>query len=296
LLSIGIHAQVEAENQDAPAWAIWVKEEDQVPSARAALDEFRQEPQAERYRAASHEASRLREAEQRRRAEAAQNIRHVRTEIFNRPATKRIPVTLAIVVLCVVLGILTQLGGVRQADPTEPPSFGLRLYSALTFQSGFVPGNGWASIRQGQLWRLFTPALLHGGPLHLAFNMLCLVVFGGQIEARRGWLLMLFLLVVTAVAGNVGQCLLASPYFVGMSGGVYGLFGYMMVRQRVAPQDGLRVSGQNIFILLVWLVLGFANVIPGIANYAHLFGLLMGMALAYVMPANRSWVRRAPAD
>ena len=288
LLSVGVRAHIEPEDgQAASEWAVWVQDEDQVKAARAALEEFLAQPDDARYLEASKEASRLREEDHRRRIESAKNIRHVRQDVWGRPATQRIPVTLAVVLVCVVIGMITQLGGVTLSTEPDQPDFGARVFSALRFQSLTATGDGWASIRDGQLWRLFTPALLHGSLLHIVFNMMCLIVFGGQIEAKRGWLLMLFLVVVTATAGNIGQCFFKGPDFLGMSGGVYGLFGYIMVRQRIAPQEHLRVSSQSIFILLLWLVLGFAQVVTGIANFAHLFGLVMGILVAYVMPVNR---------
>ncbi|HLF90392.1 MAG TPA: rhomboid family intramembrane serine protease, partial [Anaerolineales bacterium] len=41
-------------------------------------------------------------------------------------------------------------------------------------------------IAQGQLWRLFTPILLHGGILHIAFNMYALRVLGPGLEHHYG--------------------------------------------------------------------------------------------------------------
>lgn len=61
--------------------------------------------------------------------------------------------------------------------------------------SDFVLGNDWPAllgmkinefIIAGQLWRLFTPALLHGSIMHIGFNMYALVVIGSGLERFFG--------------------------------------------------------------------------------------------------------------
>lgn len=281
LLTRGIHSQIEEEQGQ---WAVWIRDEDKVPQSRQSLDEFQANPGAAEYEAAIAEAAKRRAEDRRHRAKASKNTHDVRRDLWNRSATKRMPVTIGIILLCVFVGIMTQLGQVK--TPTgDPPSFGAKLYELLTFRAPNTPGDAWISIRKGQIWRLLTPALLHFSLLHIVFNMACLFSFGGQIESRCGWWLLLFLVVLTAIAGNAGQVVFQGPYFGGMSGGVYGLFGYLVIRQRKAPQENLRVNSQTVFMLLLWLALGFAGVLGDwIANEAHLFGMLMGMLVAFVQP------------
>ena len=284
LYSQGIPAQVEAEEG---RFAIWVRDEDAVARSRTSLAEFQADPEADKYIAAVAEASRLRAEAVHRQQESRRTTVDVRREVWNRPATQRMPITIGMIVVCVIIALLTQFGDAGRDVGTREAGIGAQLYRALVFRDPLAGGDGWTSIRQGQLWRLLTPAFLHLGVVHLAFNMWCLYFFGGQIEVRRSWLLMLFILVATAVAGNIAQCFFHGPGFGGMSGAIYGLFGYVLVRQKIAPEEQLRVSSQNIFILLVWLVMGFTGALGAIANQAHLFGLLMGLAIAYVLPTTR---------
>ena len=58
-------------------------------------------------------------------------------------------------------------------------------------------------ILQGQLWRLFTPALLHSNVLHIAFNMYALYVFGTRLEPVYGHARFLMLYLLGAFGGNV---------------------------------------------------------------------------------------------
>lgn len=281
LLSIGVQSQIEEEDGQ---WAVWIRDEDQVPISRASLDEFQDNPDADKYLAAIAEASKRRAEERRRRAEASKNTFDVRRHVWKQPATRRMPVTVSVLLLCVAIGILTQLGAVGREAALQERSVGASVYGLLTFRAPTTGGDAWASIRDGQVWRLLTPAFLHLSLMHIVFNMVCLFSLGGQIEARRSWWLLILLLVIAAIAGNVAQAALQGPYFGGLSGAVYGFFGYMLVRQKKAPQEGLSVSNQTVFIFMLVLVLGFTNVLGGIANYAHLFGMVAGMIMATIMP------------
>jgi GlpG protein len=73
---------------------------------------------------------------------------------------------------------------------------------------------------------------------------------------------------------------------MGMSGVVYGIFGYIWVMLRVDARCGYVLGYGTVFIMMFFLGLGFVgaldSVSTGIANWAHAGGLLAGMAIAYV--------------
>ena len=69
-----------------------------------------------------------------------------------------------------------------------------------------------------------------------------------------------------------------------MSGVVYGVFGYILMKERFAPQQGLSMPPNTTFWLLGWFFLCMFGVIGGVANGAHAFGLASGM-LAGLWPA-----------
>ena len=144
--------------------------------------------------------------------------------------------------------------------------------------SGFAP------------WQLVTYALLHGGLLHLAFNMYGLWMFGSALEqvwgARR---LLQYYLVSVLVAGLV-QLMVASGSpmaypTVGASGGLFGLLlGYAML----FPQRRLMLLFPPIpmpawvFVTLygmLELYLGVTGSGQGVAHFAHLGGMAAGYAM-----------------
>ena len=133
----------------------------------------------------------------------------------------------------------------------------------------------------GEIWRLFTPILMHEqlkkNPLHLIFNMMWLYQLGSMIEARKSSLFLFVFVAVSALLSNVAQYRLHGPEFLGMSGVVYALAGYVWIRGKYDRASGLYLSPQNVVILLLWLVVCYMGFVGPIANTAHLVGLLTGM-------------------
>jgi len=149
-------------------------------------------------------------------------------------------------------------------------------------------------ILSGEYYRLFTPCLLHAGLIHLLFNMLWLLVLGKQIEERLFSFRYLVLIVIVGAFSNLCQYLISGPNFVGFSGVICGMAGFIWVRQKVAPWEGYpipKTSLKFLFIFIFGIALvqlitfllsyfRFVNLPINIANGAHISGLLMGMLLA----------------
>ncbi|MFD2189264.1 rhomboid family intramembrane serine protease [Pistricoccus aurantiacus] len=142
------------------------------------------------------------------------------------------------------------------------------------------------TLASGQVWRLFTPALLHFGWMHLIFNMLWLWYFGRQIETLKGSRTMLFLAVTSGLGGNLAQYATGTVLFGGMSGVDFALLGYVWLMAYRAPQSGFFVPQMLVVFMLGWMVftmtdmaesVGFGNV----ANEAHLGGLLVGLVVGW---------------
>jgi GlpG protein len=143
-------------------------------------------------------------------------------------------------------------------------------------------GKPLVAIRRGQVWRLVTPIFLHFGILHLVFNMFWLRDLGGMIELRRGTWRLALIVLAAAVIPNLAQYFWAGPFFGGMSGVVYALFGYVWIKGRYEPHLGLGVSQETAFIMLAWLVLCMTGWVGDIANAAHVAGLVVGVVIAYL--------------
>lgn len=152
-------------------------------------------------------------------------------------------------------------------------------------------------IRQGQIWRLFTPALLHADVFHLFFNMIWLIVLGKQIEQRLSPLRYLLFLLFLGIFSNTVQYLTSGPNFIGFSGILCGMLTFIWTRQQLAPWEGYQLNRMT-FLFMMIFILGMAslqflsffiaktlNIMahpPNIANAAHLSGALLGFLLGKI--------------
>lgn len=148
-------------------------------------------------------------------------------------------------------------------------------------------------IKQGQVWRLVTPILLHRDFLHILFNMAWLFLLGKQLDGKIGKRKMLSLILLIAIASNVAQYLVSGPYFIGISGVVVGMAGFIWIRQKRAPWEGYSVQKSALLLLfffvgamvaldgIIWGLRLFLHLSPmlQIANTAHVVGGLTGVLL-----------------
>lgn len=180
------------------------------------------------------------------------------------------PATLIIFAICVFV-YLTKLIDV----PT--------LYNAMAFFNPLAIEN------MSQVWRLFTPALLHFSELHIIFNLLWWWYLGGQIEQKISSSKLMLLFVLASSLPNLLQYFITGPYFGGLSGVVYALVGYFWMMGKYKPQAGLHLPAAYIGFMLIWLVAGFFDILGmPVANGAHLGGLIVGCALGWIDANSRS--------
>ncbi|MFD8911944.1 rhomboid family intramembrane serine protease [Streptomyces sp. NPDC059575] len=142
-----------------------------------------------------------------------------------------------------------------------------------------VPQLGVQGVADGQYYRLLTAMFLHGGFLHIAFNMLSLWWIGGPLEAALGRARYLSLYLVSGLAGSALSYLLAPPNTpsLGASGAIFGLFGATVVLVRRLNYDMRPV----VVLLVINLIITFQ--VPGIAWQAHIGGLVAGLGVGYAM-------------
>ncbi len=193
--------------------------------------------------------------------EAARSTPSARTAFGGTLRRGRPVVTLTVIGLCAAVFLLQQASSVVTGDLLFAPV-----------------------LAAPEPWRFLTAAFLHGGWLHIAFNMYVLFTIGPYLEAAFGRLRFAALYLLSAVGGSVGSLLLASPTStswvqgsVGASGAVFGLFGALVVVQRRLNQR----FGQVVVLIAINGAIGF--LVPGIAWQAHLGGLVTGAAVGAVI-------------
>ncbi len=133
---------------------------------------------------------------------------------------------------------------------------------------------------RGEWWRLITACFVHGGLIHLGFNMYVLWDLGRVTEHIYGSLGFFLVYMVAGIGGSFASVML-NPFVtsVGASGAVFGVAGAFLAfllrnRSRIHPQISTHLRRNLMTFVAFNLVLGFA--IPGIDQAAHIGGLMTG--------------------
>ena len=133
---------------------------------------------------------------------------------------------------------------------------------------------------QHQWYRLITAMFLHGGLIHIGFNMMALMQLGPALEELYGSSRYFFLYIFTGVFGFLASSF-TGHYSLGASGGLLGLVGAMLAittKRGGAYMRELRSRLVSSVVLL--FVLGFMGM--GIDNWAHGAGLAAGFVLGKI--------------
>ena len=166
-----------------------------------------------------------------------------------------------------------------------------RLRQTVYEYAGFWPGllGPWQPNYPLQPWAMFlSHGFLHGGLLHLGFNMVTLVSLGRGVQDRVGQRGLAALLAASVLCGGLGYGLLTdgpNP-MVGASGGIFGLAGGLLAWNyvdRFAAARGLWPVGRAVLLLLAmnvalwWLMGGL------LAWQTHLGGFIGGWIAALLI-------------
>ena len=137
-------------------------------------------------------------------------------------------------------------------------------------------------IVQGELWRLFTPMFLHAGPIHLAVNSYSLYLIGPRVERNFGHFRFLALYFLSGIASTIASFAFGPYRSIGASGALFGLIGALIPMFYVNRKVFANTRQQITRIMVVIAFNLFYGVSAGgIDNWAHIGGLVSGVALAW---------------
>ena len=144
------------------------------------------------------------------------------------------------------------------------------------FQLGMTGGFAW---ELGWWWTLLTAIYLHGGLLHIFFNMYWIRILGPSATEVFGPARTFVLFNVAGVAGFLLSNLMSGGPTVGASGAIFGLMAALIVYGR---KRGSSVITQQLWGYVIMIgILGF--VMPGVNNWAHGGGFVGGWIIAHLM-------------
>ena len=271
LFTLKIESQVSGSNGE---WEVWLLDEDQLEQGRTEMAAYSEAPNDPKYAAAAGAAKAEREAKLKADLESARQQIDLR-ERWERPVWMQIPVTVSLLALSILITLLCNFGENHE------------MMSLFQVRASTIDGD-YASfsraplydVMRGEVWRLITPIFIHLGWIHLLGNSMWLMLLGRMIEFERGsWWLLLYVLTIGLIS-NLAENAYSGPLFGGMSGVVYGLFGYVWLTGRLEPHTGLHLTRESTIIMVVWLFLCTTGRVGNIANMAHFVGLGVGLLLA----------------
>ncbi len=153
------------------------------------------------------------------------------------------------------------------------------------------------------VWQPITYMFLHGGLMHLAFNMLALWMFGGALESFWGTSYFLRYYFITGVGAGLCNAVLtpgSQSAIIGASGAVYGLlaaYGLLFPNSLIFVW-GLIPLRAKYLVLIFGGIEFLASIRPGVSPVAHLVHL-GGMVIGVVYLRWGSilfWLRRKTRD
>ena len=122
-------------------------------------------------------------------------------------------------------------------------------------------------------WKFFIPTqilthmFMHGGPMHILFNMLWMKDLGKIIEKEKSSNFLLTFIVIIGTLSNFAQFLVSGPNFGGMSGVVYGLLGYLWMYKRMNSAAAFSLPKSDVVLMVGWFFLCLLGVFSfSIAN------------------------------
>lgn len=193
------------------------------------------------------------------------------------PPVSMILLGITVVIYFVQMTAMTDVIRLFALWPVSTPDL-IRFADGGTMSTGFAP------------WQLISYGFLHGGLAHLFFNMFALYMFGLPVErvwGARRFVVYYFVCLVGAAVIQLAVAAISGDVYptIGASGAVFGLllaFGMMYPNSRIMllfPPIPMRAKWFVIVYGILTLVFGITGTMSGIAHFAHLGGMLFGLAL-----------------
>ena len=196
------------------------------------------------------------------------------TPVYNMRPRNQSAIPNVIFALLIINGLVFAL---QQFNP-RPILINFALWPAGAQGSPFMP------------WQVVTYSFLHGDMMHIFFNMFALWMFGRELELMMGPKRFLTYYFTCVVGAGLIQLIVAQVQgglypTVGASGGVFGIllaYGLAFPNRTIMlifPPIPMKAKYMVIVFGVLELYLGLSGSAPGVANFAHLGGMLFGFLL-----------------
>lgn len=251
------------EDDSLGTWTIWVADEDKIDIAIQKEKQFSENPDDPIFLSSGPPKSIPKVPNLNKTRFKELNLRDRWKQTRHGPGV----ITLSLIITCVGVFLLSGMGKNTQMVG--------KLFMSETM------GGHLSEVSSGEIWRVVTPIFLHFNLLHIFFNMYWLHELGNQIESKKGWKFFVTFVAILAICSNFSQFLISGPNFGGMSGVVYGLFGYVWIKSKLDPGDGFQIDPTIAMIMFGFFAICFTGIFGGVANWAHAGGLIVGLGWGY---------------
>jgi membrane associated rhomboid family serine protease len=142
-----------------------------------------------------------------------------------------------------------------------------------------------------QVWQLISHQFLHGGFLHILFNMLALLTLGGHVENFLGEKKFTYFYLLSGSFAGIFHILMVSDVIhpmVGASGSIFAIFGFFGLAY---PNEKLYaffipigIKARNLLFTLIALevILALLSTSDGVGHWAHIGGAIAGISFFYI--------------
>ena len=179
-------------------------------------------------------------------------------------SSKKPIVTYILIALCLIMFVISE--------------FGFNTASLIKYGA-----NVSSLVKNGEIYRLITYMFLHGGFMHIFFNMYSLYIVGPRIEDFFGkWKFLLIYFLSGISGGLLSIAMNVEIISVGASGAIFGLFGSLLYfGYNYRGYIGNIIRSQILPIVIYNLFLGF--IISNIDIWGHIGGLIGGLIVSYML-------------
>jgi rhomboid protease GluP len=201
------------------------------------------------------------------------------------PALSRLGLDLGftrfVLTACMVLYTLSLVAdaqGIRLSAGMEflmPSTTSLLLFGAAGRVAVFL---------YGRWWTVLTASWLHGGLLHILFNMMWLRQLAPETAENYGASRMIIIYTISGVTGFTLSTLAGSFITIGASAPIFGLLAALIYYDRKTGSSS--VGGQAVMYAIILFIFGF--VVPDVDNWAHAGGFIGGYATAMFLDPRKS--------
>ncbi|KAI0393958.1 rhomboid-domain-containing protein [Xylariaceae sp. FL0594] len=132
-----------------------------------------------------------------------------------------------------------------------------------------------------QWWRFITPIFLHAGFVHLGFNLLLQLTMGRDIEVAIGSIRFFMVYMSAGIFGFVFSGNFAAPGIssTGASGALFGIIAINLLDLLYSWNERRKPVRELLFSVIEILVSFVLGLLPGLDNFAHIGGFIVGLCV-----------------